>query len=62
MSLYSEQNISIINFFGSQGIFSALIQKPKEKSFWVFVKGTRVMQTYGFAYKNVSLLEHSIAF
>jgi len=27
----------------SMSLFSAIIQKPMEKSYWVFIKGTRVM-------------------
>ncbi len=41
-------------------LFSAKIQKPMEKSYWVFVEGTWVMQTTALAYKNMSSLQHSI--
>lgn len=33
-------------------LFSSIIQKPIEKSYWVFVEGTRVMITSRLAYKN----------
>jgi len=36
----------------------AVIQKPMEKSFWVFVE----MLTSGLAYKNMSLLQQSVSF
>jgi len=42
----------------------AKIQKPIEKkikkSYWLFVEGTRVIVTYGLAYKNKSCLKQSI--
>lgn len=31
-----------------------------EKSYWVFVEGTRVMLTSGMAYKNWSSLQNSV--
>ncbi len=34
--------------------------KPIEKSYWLFVKGTRVMQTYRMAYTVLSSFKHSI--
>ncbi len=40
----------------SQSLFSALILKPKEKYYWVFVEGTRVMQAFELAYKNMLFL------
>ncbi len=35
-------------------LFSAIIQKPKENSYWVFVKQTRVIQTW-VGLQNISL-------
>lgn len=43
-------------------IFSAIIQKPIKKPHMLFVKGTRVMLTFGGAYTNKSSLEHCIEY
>lgn len=42
-------------FHWSQNLFFAIIQKPKEKSHWDFVRGTSL-----FTYKNTSSLQFSI--
>ncbi len=38
---------------------SAIIQKPKEKSYWVFVEGIGMMLTYKNGYQNTSSLQRS---
>ncbi len=48
------------NICWSQSLLSAIIQKPMEKSYGVFVKGIRVMWISGLAYKNTSV-QHSSA-
>lgn len=35
-----------------QSLFKAILQKPEEKSYLVFVEGTKGMQTSGLAYKR----------
>lgn len=37
----------------------AIIKKPMEIFYWVIVEGTRVLLTYGSAYKNMSPLQSS---
>ncbi len=37
-------------------LISALILKPMENLYWVFVEGTRVMQTFELAYTNMLFL------
>jgi len=32
----------------------AIIQKPVDKSYWVFVEGTSLILTSGLAYKNIT--------
>ncbi len=49
--------VRIIIFCWSQSLcFTIIIQK----SSWVVVEGTRLMQHFGLAYKNTSPLQHSI--
>ncbi len=41
------------NFCWSLSLYSVFIQKPVEKSYWLFVRKIRVMLTSGLAYKIV---------
>ncbi len=56
-----KKNKKIVNFCWSKSLFSAIIQKPMEKSCCVFAKWTKVKLTSMLAYKNTSSLKHSIS-
>ncbi len=57
----SVKKFRVINFCSSQQLFSGIIQKPMEKSYWVFVEGNyRVMQTSGQPI-NICHICHSMA-